>query len=333
MKAQGSRSRVASGVIVWVVAALSWTACSTAPAKPAAAAPAPASTAPTAETSVAKKDVHAPVATPEKRPTPLSTVKGPRKAVPAGSETASDDGEEALEKATADKKPQVGPRRVKPDTKPAPTAKPVPQGGHESTAVSKSPGYASLPKALQEVEAKYAESHTLFAEFNQTNETAATGAKKQSKGIIYAKRQGKIRWETRSPDANLLVSNGRKFWFYTPPFDESEHGQVVERPANQVQTKLANALLSGSFSVLNEMKIEEKGATKFVLYPKKGVAGSVSRAEIEIDPKRHLIKTVILEHEGGNRSEIHLSQIELGRKMGDELFNFVPPPNTDHINP
>ncbi len=330
----GTRSLIESGTGIWAASALavlsvvSATSCSTAPAAPAStksAATAPASTSGTATPSSAasspsgttaatpEKSVHAPVSTPKKKPVPASTTKPTRAKVESDSSDETED-EEVSEKASAGKKLPVGPR------------------GSKQAHLTDAPN-SSLPKALQEVEAKYAKTQTLFAEFSQTNETAATGAKKQSKGIIYAKRPGKIRWETRSPDANLLVSDGRKFWFYTPPFDESEHGQVVERPANQVQTKLANALLSGSFSVLSEMKIEEKGPSRFILYPKKGVAGSVKRAEIEIDPKRHLIQTVILEHEGGNRSEIHLSQIDLGRKIGEELFNFVPPPNTDRINP
>jgi outer membrane lipoprotein-sorting protein len=42
---------------------------------------------------------------------------------------------------------------------------------------------------------------------------------------------------------------------------------------------------------------------------------------------------VKLEHRGGNRSEIKLSNIELGSALPDELFRFVAPPNTDRINP
>lgn len=142
-----------------------------------------------------------------------------------------------------------------------PVLKPLPKPPSSSSKAPKAETYDStesnLPKALQEVEKRYAEAGTLFAEFKQLNETAATGQKKESQGILYAKRPGKVRWETRSPDANLLVSDGKKFWFYTPPFDEDERGQLIERKASEVQTKLANALLSGSFSIVHDMKIEE----------------------------------------------------------------------------
>ena len=145
------------------------------------------------------------------------------------------------------------------------------------------------------------------------------------------KRPDKLRWETLHPDMSLLVSDGHTFWFYTPPFDEGEHGQVIEKKSNEINSKLANALLSGRFSVAHDMKFRQESPSKFLLTPKPGTAGTVKRAEIEIDPELKLIQKVTLEHQGGNRSEITLSKIELGKKMGDDAFIFTAPPNTDKV--
>lgn len=202
-----------------------------------------------------------------------------------------------------------------------------PKAAEKTTA----PLSGHLPQILQDVESKYTQAATLQAEFNQVNEIAALKTKKQSSGVIMVKRPDKLRWETLKPDMNLLVSDGRRFWFYTPPFDEGEHGQVIEKRTNEINSKLANALLSGRFSVANEMKIKQESPSKFLLTPKPGTAGTVSRAEIEIDPDQKLIKKVTLEHKGGNRSEITLSKIELGKPIGDEAFVFTPPPNTDKV--
>ena len=190
---------------------------------------------------------------------------------------------------------------------------------------------SNLPPILQEVEKKDAQAATLEAEFTQVNDVAALKTKKTSSGFIMVKRPNKLRWETRKPDMNLLVSDGRRFWFYTPPFDEGEHGQVIERRSSEVNSRLANALLSGSFSVAHDMKISQESSSKFLLIPKPGAAGTVIRAEIEVNPDQKLIQKVVLEHKGGNRSEITLSKIELGKTIGDEAFVFVPPANTDKV--
>jgi len=189
-----------------------------------------------------------------------------------------------------------------------------------------------LPKLLQEVEANYTKSLTISADFTQVNEDAAMGKKKSSSGKIFVKRPSKIRWETIKPESNLLVSDGTRLWYYTPPFDEGERGQVVEKKSSQIQSKLANALLSGSFSVARDMTIKQKSPSTFLLTPKPGTAGTVTQAAIEVDPDKKLIQKVILNHKGGNHSEISLSKIELGASLSDDLFVFHAPPNTDKVN-
>lgn len=189
-----------------------------------------------------------------------------------------------------------------------------------------------LPKILQEIEDKYTKSKTLSAQFSQVTTTKTTSTKKINSGKIFVKRPSKIRWETTKPENNLLIGDGNKFWFYTPPFDEDEHGQVIEKKASQVQSRLAHALLSGSFSVARDMKIQEKSPSTFLLTPKAGSAGTVSQATIEVDPEKKLIQKVILDHKGGNHAEITLSEIQLGEDLKDDLFIFKSPPNTDVID-
>lgn len=195
---------------------------------------------------------------------------------------------------------------------------------------------ARLPKLLEEVEAKYTAAKTLKADFVQKNESAILQKTKTSSGKLMAKRPGKVRWETLEPadDKNQLISDGKRFWLYTPPMFEDEHGTVLVSDSSTTVPPLANALLSGSFSMARQMKIDQKSPSRFALVPnKKGSAGTVKRAEIEIRVADHLIEKVILEHEGGNRSEVTLSAIQLGEELPESTFQFVKPPNTDETNP
>lgn len=188
-----------------------------------------------------------------------------------------------------------------------------------------------LPGVLREIEKKYERSPTLSADFSQLNMSSTFSQKKMSSGKIYIKRPSKIRWETEKPDPNLLISNGKTYWFYTPPFDAEEPGQVIEKPASQVESKLANALLSGAFSKAQIQSIQKKTPSTYILTPSKGTAGSVQKATIQVDLKTKVIEKVILDHVGGNRSEITLSQIKLGNPLADDLFIFKAPPHTEKI--
>lgn len=187
-----------------------------------------------------------------------------------------------------------------------------------------------LPGLLQEVQAQYQKSAGIQAQFTQSTEIKATRQNKKAKGRIWIKRPGKLRWETLEPEPNILVSDGKLFWFYTPPFEAGERGQVIVRKKAQVQTQFLNALLSGSFEFgKGAVRIEEKGDKDFVLRPKPGTAGDVQSAEIEIDPGKKTITRVILTHTSGNLTRISLEEIHLVSKLEDSLFRFVADQNTD----
>ena len=127
------------------------------------------------------------------------------------------------------------------------------------------------------------------------------------------------------------MSNGKIFWFYTPPFDLGENGQLIERRSSEVQSQVATALLSGEFSKVPGIQVKQKSDSTFLITPKSGTAGSVIRAEVTLDLSKNLIQKVALDHRGGNRSEISLSQIELGKPLPDDFFIFKAPPNTDRV--
>lgn len=188
-----------------------------------------------------------------------------------------------------------------------------------------------LPELLKEVEQKYNQAQTLMAKFGQVNNIKSTQTIKRTSGVIWLRRPDRIRWETRDPDPNILVSDGAKFWFYTPPFDEEERGQVVIRKTSEVRSKLATVLMAGAFSEMEDMKLIRSDSGFFELVPSKGSAGDVSKAKFRVDPKKKVIDQVILEHEGGNVSEITLTDIELGQKIEDKVFDFKIPPKTEVI--
>ncbi len=190
-----------------------------------------------------------------------------------------------------------------------------------------------LPQLLKEVETQYSRAATLSADFTQiTEDTILSKQKKKSSGKIFFKRPSKVRWETDQPDSSLLIGNGKKYLYYTPPFDKGEKGQLVEKKSTEVQSQLAESLLSGSFSIQEIQKIKKQGPTTFELIPEPGMAGSVISAIIEIALPEKLIQKVTLLHRGGNRSELVLSAIILGSPLSNSLFEFTPPPETDRIN-
>ena len=191
---------------------------------------------------------------------------------------------------------------------------------------------SGLPLLLQQVQAEYQKVAGIQAQFSQITEIKSTHQVKKAKGRVWIKRPNKLRWETLEPDPNILVSDGRVYWFYTPPFDESERGQVIIRKSAQVQTQFLNALLSGTFDFgKGKVAIEEKSKNTYLLRPKPGTAGDVSSAEIEIDSARKTISKVNLVHVSGNQTRVQLEDVVLTSKLDEALFRFKIDNNTDKI--
>lgn len=218
---------------------------------------------------------------------------------------------------------------------PPPAASPAkgePKKEREATPVQG----PKLPEALAEIERTYQLKKTITASFKQISKSASTGIEKNSTGFIKIKQPNMIRWEIVEPDKSLLVSDGKKFWFYTPPFEAGENGQVIVKKTATTQSRLAHLLIAGSFSsslVSKEVELKASDSNQFQLIPKKGAAGTVKSALIEIDPVRKRIVRVVLDHQDGNRAEISLNQIELGKNLPDSDFRFIPPPGTVTLDP
>ncbi len=251
-------------------------------------------------------------------PTPVSTRS------PAPLATA-----ETTKQASVPVKASASAQSRNPASMPVPA--PIPTALTPAKTVVKSSLSNLLPKLLLDIEEKYSRSPTISAQFTQVDNNVTLGKKKTTSGKIFVKRPSKIRWETEKPDPNLLVSDGKRFWFYTPPFDEGEHGQLIEKPASQVQSKLATALLAGEFSKVPGIKVKQQSPNLFLIVPKSGTSGTVIQAMVTINIADQLIEKVALSHRGGNRSEISLSQIELGKPLDDSSFVFKAPPNTDLV--
>jgi outer membrane lipoprotein carrier protein len=194
---------------------------------------------------------------------------------------------------------------------------------------------AQVPDALKKVEKRYQEAGSLQAKFEQEEVSKTLNNTQMSQGKLIWRSPNQLRWETETPDRNLLVSDGQTIWFYTPPFDETEKGQVIIRKTKQVKSKLLDALLAGRFSaaVKQGLRIDMSGENTFSLLPARGPKregiGGIKWAQVRIDPVNHHITQVSLEYRDGNRSSIKLSAIELGKPIPAESFKFKIPPRTD----
>ncbi len=186
--------------------------------------------------------------------------------------------------------------------------------------------------ALLEMQAKYKDVLTLTAEFTQKQTNVTLGTTKETSGRIFIKRPNMFRWQTVMPESeiSILVGNGKKVWFYKPPFRAGENGQVLIREAADVQSQLAIDLLAGHANVSKDFKDKTLSEGHFELKPLKP-AGDIEHIELFLEKSTNLVYKLVLFTSTGNQTELTLKDVVLGPQLSDKMFTFTTPPKTEEI--
>ncbi len=191
---------------------------------------------------------------------------------------------------------------------------------------------------LLEMKSKYKSSHSLTCEVEQLRKNSLSPKETKSEGRIYLKKPNLFRWETFSPDPSILTTNGKKIWFYTPPFDSDENGQVVIRAVSKQddQSKFAFKILSGEIDVERDFEVSEKmseisSTSIFILKPKKPL-NSLTSIELELEKPTKLVYRIRLILSNGNETTLKLRNLKLNAQLPNKMFEFQIPKNTEVLN-
>lgn len=208
---------------------------------------------------------------------------------------------------------------------------------------------ASKKFSLAKIQQKYKKAGSLEADFVQEVYQATLARTKTSKGNFKISKPNFVRWEIYEPEASLMVSNGRKLFYFTPDARGKGKGQVIERKGKELEKQPLFRILSGLAPLDKEFHLEkveknsglvsesetdstkaltkEIEATSVKLKPKSSM-GDLSFVTLRLNGKSQ-IEEILLEHESGNKTKITLQNQALGAKFPPELFEFKPPPETE----
>lgn len=99
---------------------------------------------------------------------------------------------------------------------------------------------ANAAAIVRAVEAHYAHSGTLRAEFYERYRTGKEGGEAES-GTVYFSKPGRMRWEYESPEKKLFLVDGKNVWFYVPA--DRTASRAIVNESSDWRTPLA--LLTG----------------------------------------------------------------------------------------
>lgn len=180
------------------------------------------------------------------------------------------------------------------------------------------------------VQKRYETLHSFRAFFTQHLTNAATQKTEERLGSIVFSKPKLLRWETTSPEEELLIVGPQAAWEYLP-----EDGIAYRYTTEQIfQSKTMLRFISGEANLKEDFAIVDKGMDAGLylleLTPKEPEPG-LTFARVWIRPEDGLLERIRIVDFFGNENAIELKAIELDPAVDSKIFTFTPPQGTQVI--
>ncbi|PKG39023.1 outer membrane lipoprotein chaperone LolA [Psychromonas sp. Urea-02u-13] len=175
----------------------------------------------------------------------------------------------------------------------------------------------ALSADAQQLKDKLAVFEQINATFTQKVSSAEGKLLNKSTGEMTISRPGKFHWQVITPEEDLIVSDGKTIWYYSPFIE-----QVTLINFADAITGTPFALLAGATKAQwADYVVTKKGNIFSVTNPKQVQA---TRFIFEFDNNNNINKFVVIE-EQGQRSEFLLTHKKVLTPIDDAMFKFNIP--------
>ncbi|EGQ8081571.1 TPA: outer membrane lipoprotein chaperone LolA [Vibrio parahaemolyticus] len=174
---------------------------------------------------------------------------------------------------------------------------------------------AASPK--DELNTRLAMNEGFSADFSQQVISPEGETVMEGEGTVEIARPSLFRWSTTFPDENLLVSDGKTLWYYSP-FIEQVSIYWQEQATEQTPFVL---LTRNRASDWDNYKISQKG-NEFTLIPT-AVDSTQGQFQINIDAKG-VVKGFNVIEQDGQKGLFTFSNVKLGKPKADRFTFTVP---------
>jgi outer membrane lipoprotein carrier protein len=189
-----------------------------------------------------------------------------------------------------------------------------------------------LQSIIDNIQREYEKTNDIQAIFIQISLIKSVNQTKESQGIVYFKKPGKMHWEYTIPEQQLLISDGKTMWFYV-----AEDQQVIVQNAEDAYgSKTPITFLSGMGKLQNDFYIKllptSGNTTEYTLelLPKQPQP-DLAKLILTVDPATYRIVHTAVYDPYGNITDVYLKNIQTNISPPDSLFHFDIPEGVDVI--
>ena len=183
---------------------------------------------------------------------------------------------------------------------------------------------SSEQATVNAIQKNYESVLTFKAAFEQKAFVKMINRTEITRGNVQIKKPGKMKWVYNSPDPQILITDQKKLWLYTP-----EDGQVTKMPIENVYSSNTPALflagqgtLTDTFDIVQVLTKKDKFV---VVFTPKEAESSLSRLVLRANKNNYQITGATVYDRLGNKTDIRFRAIRINEEIPESVFNFEVP--------
>lgn len=170
----------------------------------------------------------------------------------------------------------------------------------------------------------YADAQDLQASFTQSYTYTVYDRTQVSRGVVYFKKPGKMRWDYQTPKPKVFVADGQTLWVYEP-----DENQAFKRKLSDAQLPVALTFMSGTGDLQGEFTtrlLEPKDDKTLLveLVPKRH-AGDYKSLQLTVDRGTYAVLASTVIDPVGNTNALVFADMKTNVGLPDAGFKFRPP--------
>ena len=185
---------------------------------------------------------------------------------------------------------------------------------------------------VEGVQGFYDRVENFHADFTQRYQNIALGDEQISRGHVFFRKPGRMRWDYAEPSEKYLISNGEILWMFEPEFN-----QVARLDLSESELPTAIRFLMGEGDLRTDFEItqldcDEPNAYCLHLIPRVS-EGQYQSLDFVVDANDfHVRRTVVIDPIG-NRNQFDFSNPSTSDELPDAGFEFEPTAEMRLITP
>ena len=196
------------------------------------------------------------------------------------------------------------------------------------SAVSHGESASEIASAVQK---KYNSIKTLQADFIQTALSMGSGKGRVSSGVVTIKKPGKMKWEFKKPEGDIVVSNGKVMWIY-----QKDLNQVIETKIEVNTPQVAMNFLAGAGNMEKdfEIKILNSSGSEYELKLSPRVQiPHIGEINLIVDKKTFIVKKTTVKDAFGGETSVEIKNVKINSKIKDSIFEYSAPKGAAVLKP